>query len=192
MHPRGPTNDESLFAEYVPRAAGDARAIPPAGLALRASTRGDVDALARIRAERDGGDPATYVVRFARDLANCPAPPDDLWLTAVLDGAIVGYAKVASFAPPADAPANVAPAGYYLGGVTVRRDARRRGIGAALTAARLDWISERARMAYYVANAANRASIDLHARFGFVEVTRDFWFPGVTGVLSRVDLTSRR
>jgi GNAT superfamily N-acetyltransferase len=67
---------------------------------------------------------------------------------------------------------------------------RRQGIGSALTRARLEWVFERADSVFYVVNATNRASIDLHAKQGFEEVTRDFDLPGVTfvgghGVLCR-------
>lgn len=61
---------------------------------------------------------------------------------------------------------------------------------AALTAHRLDWVRGRAEVVYYFANARNGATIDLHRRLGFEEVTRDFAIPGVAfeggvGVLFR-------
>lgn len=67
-----------------------------------------------------------------------------------------------------------------------------RGIGLALTRYRLKWIAERADHAYYFANTRNHASIDLHTRLGFTELTRDFVFPGVSftggqGVLHRIE-----
>ena len=63
-----------------------------------------------------------------------------------------------------------------------------------LTRRRLGWIAGRgATEAYYFANAQNLASIDLHAKLGFVELTRDFHVPGATfaggvGILFRVQL----
>src|SRR4051794_28321415 len=86
-----------------------------------------------------------------------------------------------------------APRGYYLTGVFVRPASRRAGVGAELTAARLRWIAERADEAWFVANARNAASIELHRRFGFEEVTRDFAIPGVEfdrgeGILLRARL----
>ena len=73
--------------------------------------------------------------------------------------------------------------------------ARRRGVGHALTDARLRWIAERAEHAWTFVNARNHASIDLHAAFGFEEVTRDVAFPVVTfeggeGILFRATLRS--
>ena len=83
------------------------------------------------------------------------------------------------FLPEADAPADTAPPGYYLMGLIVHPDFRRRGIAAALTHARLDWISDQADEAWYFANARNAASIALHASFAFEEVTRSFFYPRV-------------
>jgi ribosomal protein S18 acetylase RimI-like enzyme len=108
---------------------------------------------------------------------------------------IVGYGKVSYFVPAKDAPSNPAPEGYYLGGVTVAPEFRRRRIALELTRQRLVWIAQRADEAYYFANALNRASIDLHARLGFVELTREFHHPsasftGGVGILFRVDLRS--
>jgi GNAT superfamily N-acetyltransferase len=186
----------SLFAEYMPRVAGKPRP-EPLGLVIRRAVREDRDALARIRAERDGGSVTAYVQRFERDLSNHGNRPDDLWLAAEVDGRVVGYGKVAYLQPPPDSPPNAAPAGFYLGGVTVARAFRRRGIAHELTLRRLQWIARRAEEAYYFANAQNRASIDLHARFGFTEITRDFVVPGVSftggvGILFRAKLDAFR
>jgi ribosomal protein S18 acetylase RimI-like enzyme len=184
----------NLFAEYAPRAAKDRR--PNLNdILIRPSCIADRDALAEIAWRRNGGLLADMIARFHRDLANHPNPPDDLWLTALVDQRIVGYGKVSSFVPTVGAPPNSAPPGYYLGGVTVHDEFRRGGIGRELTRQRLLWIAPRAAEAYYFANAQNRASIDLHARFGFVEVTRDFSVPSATftggiGILFRIDLRS--
>ncbi len=52
-------------------------------------------------------------------------------------------------------------------------------MAAALTRARLDWISNKADEAWYFANARNAASIALHESFAFEEVTRSVSFPRV-------------
>ena len=184
--------EPQLFAPYEPRGVAEPARLRD-GFAVRPSVPADRDALAEIAWMRNGGELAHYVQRFARDLANHGKPPDELWLTALVGGRCVGYGKVASLVVPADAPPNHAPAGYYLGGVSVHPDFRRNGIGRELTRRRLLWVAERADEAFYFVNAQNRASIDLHARFGFVEVTRDFFMPGAsftggTGILFRADL----
>lgn len=79
-----------------------------------------------------------------------------------------------------------------LGGVIVVDPWRRRGVGRALTRVRLEFLRPRAQEVFFVVNARNRASIDLHAAFGFEELTRDFEAPGVSftggvGILFRLD-----
>lgn len=108
-------------------------------------------------------------------------------------GAIIAYGRARLFLPTSDAPRDAAPRGYYLTGLFVRPDHRRRGIGTALTQSRLAWIAEHEDEAWYFANAHNRGSIELHHRLGFREVTRTFSFPGVAfqggqGILFRAEL----
>jgi ribosomal protein S18 acetylase RimI-like enzyme len=124
--------------------------------------------------------------RFERDLEEA----ERCLFVATVDGAFAGYGRVARFEPPEDAPANVAPAGLYLLGALVARRFRRRGVGRALTRARMAWALERAGEVWYFASARNEASHRLHDGLGFEEVTRDFWFPrakfdGGVGVLFR-------
>jgi ribosomal protein S18 acetylase RimI-like enzyme len=135
-------------------------------------------------------EPATRAGRWQEALAADLDDAGRLLLVAELDGEVVGYARASAFAPARDAPPDTAPAGYYLVGLYVRGDCRRRGIGLELTEARLRWIAERAEEAWFFSNAKNEASIALHALVGFEEVTREFSFPGVTfhggqGVLLR-------
>ena len=68
--------------------------------------------------------------------------------------------------------------GDFLPGIVVDRSVRRRGVGMALTRARLDWIRERVNEAFYFTNKHNLASIELHRQLGFEEVFRDVWVPG--------------
>lgn len=168
----------SEFATYAPRPASARPLGPDDGLLVRIAREADAEAVGAISAAREGTDPDVQTAAFRRLLER--GPTSDEAFVAELQGAIVGFGKVHAFVPPADAPANAAPAGWYLGGVVVTPPQRRRGIGAALTRARLDWIAERATVAYYFASALNTVSIALHQPFGFVERSRDFWFPGVS------------
>jgi ribosomal protein S18 acetylase RimI-like enzyme len=154
---------------------------------VRPGAVADVAALVALAA-REGRDADAMRMRFAADLAR----PERELLVAVVNptGALAGYGRIARFDPEPDAPANVAPAGWYLGGLLVGGGHRRHGIGSALTRARLEWIFARSDEAWYFSNARNVASLALHERLGFVEVTRDFVFPGVgfaggVGVLCR-------
>lgn len=179
-----------LFAEYRPRTGAEAAPFPES-LVIRDAAPADVGAMARIAQERNGGDVASHASALERQMRN-----GAIVLAAAVHGRVVGYGKAGVFTPPADAPGNCAPAGWYLTGVTIEPAMRRRGIGLALTRARLVRAAALTDRAYYFASALNRASIDLHARLGFVEVTRDFWFPetsfsGGVGILFRADLGGR-
>ncbi|MGO4589340.1 GNAT family N-acetyltransferase [Paenarthrobacter sp. 2TAF44] len=101
------------------------------------------------------------------------APPD-----MPRDGgsAVVGWSKTHYW----DYSDGHAPAGHYLGGITVAPHFRRQGVAAALTEARLEWIWERADTAWYVVNSRNQASLALHQRWGFEEVARGPGFHTVT------------
>jgi ribosomal protein S18 acetylase RimI-like enzyme len=105
-----------------------------------------------------------------------------LLVVAESGNAIVGYGRARLFEAAPDAPPDSAPTGYYLTGVFVLPEQRAHGIATELTQARLGWIGARAHEAWYFSSARNTASIELHRRFGFEEVTRQFSFPGLTFV----------
>jgi ribosomal protein S18 acetylase RimI-like enzyme len=99
-----------------------------------------------------------------------------LVVVAEVGGDVVGWAKTHLYPVPDGA----APAGHYLGGVTVRPDARRRGVGRALTDARMAWVGLRAARVHYLVNAQNQVSIAMHERWGFREIARGPAFHHVT------------
>lgn len=168
------------FASHAPRRASDPRAAAPAGLVIRTAEPADVDRVAALVAERDGGDVPTHFAGLTRELARIRDGADVAVWVAVLDAAIVGYARALRFVRPSEAPPDTAPDGWYLTGVIVDPAHRRRGIGEAATRARLAWLATRTDVVRYFANERNGATIDLHARLGFREVTRRFTYPGVT------------
>lgn len=161
----------------------------PAEPVIRPAAVADLPAAARLAVAERGGEYARVRARLAADLAN----PDACLLVAETDGEVTAYGRARRFDPPPDAPANVAPPGYYLTGLLVAPKYRRRGIGERLTRARMAWAAARATEIWFFANAANHASLRLHQALGFREVTRDFTYPGVTftggiGVLCRASL----
>lgn len=174
------------FAAYAPDAGGE----PPAQVRLRPATAEDIDAILRIEVVSGRVEsPAGHADGYRRAIDD----PDRSVPVAEIDDAgglaIVGWAKTHHHVDAAFP----APPGHYLGGITVDPGWRRRGVGTALTGARLRWISARADEAFYVVNVRNRASIDLHRRWGFIEVLRaptllDAVFDGGVGLLMRAAL----
>jgi ribosomal protein S18 acetylase RimI-like enzyme len=182
----------SMFARYEPRGEGKQREGLPAGIVIAEGAAEDAEGVARILAEREGiglGEAHARAQKWEQEAAE-----KRLLLVARLNGAVTGYGRVKWVERPAEAGYEQVPAGWYLMGVIVGREFRRRGIGEELTRRRLAWIGERAREAFYFANSRNRASIDLHRRLGFEEVVRGFRFPGAhlsgggEGVLFRASL----
>lgn len=141
----------------------------------------------------DAKDAAVWQAAFSRDLDD----PQRHLVVAAAGDRILGYARARRLDPEAGAPSDRVPPGYYLLGLFVSQDHRRRGLGTSLTVARLDWIRQRAAEAWFFANARNLASIELHERLGFREFTRDFSFPGLEfhggeGILFRLSFRLSR
>jgi GNAT superfamily N-acetyltransferase len=148
--------------------------------------------LAIIRFNREGGDLTELTAGFENEIKNSN-PREHHLIVAEHDGKVIGYARSSYFRHPEETSSNICPEGWYLTGVIVLAKYRRKGVAYQLTKKRLEWIAERADTAYYFANAKNKVSFDLHAKFGFEEVTRDFSYPGVEfeggeGVLYKVGL----
>lgn len=171
------------FAPFDPAAHG----APAADLRLRDATADDVDAIARIWHDRHGGDrraAADGIARHLQAVATGDAP--DAVRVAVLEGAVVAYGRCGF----RDWQSDGAVDGWYLLGLVVDPAARRRGVGAALTRARMAWMRDQgADRAWYFVSDQNPASIAMHAAFGFRVVARTpaFSIPGVpftgTGLL---------
>ena len=146
-------------------------------------------------AARDGTATDRHYEKLAVEIVGPDIGDKRLLLIAQHCDEVVGFGRVLYCVPEAESPPNVAPEGWYLGGVVVSANHRRRGIGRELTRRRLEWLIARGvRVAWFVVNADNRASIDLHGAFGFRESTRDFVQKGVTfsgrgiGILFRAEL----
>lgn len=182
----------SEFAEFVER-RGDLEPLP---VVVRRVVPGDAEAVAEIHAARERLDPADVLPRVRSELLEIAAGHAGRYASvAVLDGRVVAYGKLLWMDLAADPRARAAPTGWYLSGVVVSPPFRRRGVALRLTEDRLDFLArERAPSVWYFVNVLNRASIALHARLGFEEVTRDFAIPDITfrgghGILFRKDLT---
>lgn len=170
------------FAEFAPRRHG-----MPAAVTVRAAT---VDDLAAVERVQDGAGQALLLDGIRAAILDSRRYVVVAVADGATDGEIAGWAKT-HLHPRSDGEA---PAGHYLGGVTVVPSWRRRRVATALTEARIAWIAERADRAFYVVNARNAASVALHERWGFREVARAAAFHGVTfaggaGVLLAADVS---
>ncbi len=97
---------------------------------LRTATERDIEALVALVGFH-GLNPARLRRRFETDLSE----DESHMVVAMAGGELVGYGRCAWFTHPPQTPTNVAPEGYYMGGLLVETSSRRRGIGEALTRA---------------------------------------------------------
>jgi ribosomal protein S18 acetylase RimI-like enzyme len=192
----------SLFSEYEPNADRLGRID---NLSVRIAREIDVDAIARLAADREGGSVKEHARHIVEELQSRDARR---YLgVAEREGQVIGFARCGWYDGMWDAaPATVAtpnatagespespPGAWALLGIIVASRFRRRGVGRALTVHRMQWLAQRGDYAFYFVNAQNRASIDLHAEFGFAPVDEDYrdaniTFEGGRGVLFRAVL----
>ncbi|MBM3494018.1 MAG: GNAT family N-acetyltransferase [Armatimonadetes bacterium] len=160
---------------------------------IRRADDEDCPRVGDISAARGGYDPVERAERARLFVRDKQAEGMGVLFVAEADGAVRAFARVELIGTDDGTPATSAPDGWYLSGIVVEERWRRRGIGTALTRARLDWLAGRATRVHYIANAANAASIRMHEQFGFREIARGITAPGVTfengeGVLFALDL----
>lgn len=151
-------------------------------------TERDIEPVAELHADREGTPTRTASARVRSWTTN----PARIIVVAEHHARVQAFASAAWLDAPADSDDPGVP-GWYLAGVVVAPAARRRGLGAQLTEARLALIGKRSSTAWYFANAGKRASIAMHAGFGFTEHARGpricgVEFGGGTGILFRLDL----
>jgi ribosomal protein S18 acetylase RimI-like enzyme len=115
-----------------------------------------------------------FVALFTRD---CAQPEHALLLGAFGRASLIGYARVAYFERPDDAPVNCALSGWYLLGVVVHPKWVRQGLATRLTTERLAWAAARSSEIFYLAKPDNVASIAMHRKLGFQETARDVFIP---------------
>lgn len=175
-----------LFARYS-RSRPDATPLREIGLHTRIASSVDARAAASLAALREGGAAWAHeqvMISFV-DRA------DRALHVAEYEGTVIGFGKC-SMGGWSGGAASEMPDGWYLTGLVVHPDHRRRGVGLDLTRARVAWLFERTERIHYFASALNAASIALHERVGFREVARGIAVPGVSftggvGALYRLD-----
>jgi ribosomal protein S18 acetylase RimI-like enzyme len=182
----------SLFADYHPDQAGQ----PDHRVHVRLARIADIPPLSDICAERQGISATEAQIKFERELAN-PVSANLLWIAEV-ESTVIGFGRASLQDRPADAEPDHPPAGWFLTGVVVAPDWRRRGAGRALTRARLDFlVAEGISEVFFIVAAINGPSLDLHEALGFERVTDKVNAPGVQftggrGFLCRLDLRKWR
>ena len=147
----------------------------PADFTIRPGAERDVQACVRLVVALGAGR--------GRRLAANPDPDECAMASAVPCWWQMPTARSSAMAASVCVAANpqvagAAPAGGYLLGLVVDQAWRRRGIGEALTRARMAWVAERSPRVYYFTGRGNLASQALHQRLGFTEMPGTWIPPG--------------
>ena len=137
----------------------------------------DVPALAVLSYDVLGASSIDWLEVLGRDVAR----HDRTTLVAEVAGTVVGLLRVAWYGPAGSVAADGdIPAGPLVIGLFVVDRHRRTGIARALLEAAVDWSRGRGTVVRSFTEADNVASLAAHRAAGFLELTRDFRFPGVT------------
>lgn len=138
------------------------------GLDIREAVIDDTRGIARIDAEREGGnaDETEPLVRRELELI-AQGVVRKYTCVGVSRDAVVAYGPCALLSGIPGLPE-----GWFLSGVVVEEAFRRCGIGVGMTRHRLDWLRDRTDVVYDFVAEEKVAPIALHAKFGFSEVAR--------------------
>ncbi len=157
------------FATWIPGPERQA-----ADFTVRPAGPGDVEACVRLVTALGAGSAASWRSTLTRTVHDgC----DRALFVAEAAAGVVAYGRVVLFRPD-PATSGTAPPGWYLLGLVVDPGWRRRGIGEALTTARMTWVADRADRIYYFTAHENRVSQELHQRLGFVPLPGTWVPPG--------------
>lgn len=135
-----------------------------------------------------------YIARVHKQLKELLSTERFHMFVAEAEGKIVGFGRAIRYSYSIIKDRYPAPYGWYLMGMVVHNNYRRRGIGETLTKLRLEEIFKRTDRAYYIVNAENKSSIKLHEKLGFriIEEGEGFLrvsFTGGKGYLCEVKTT---
>lgn len=156
---------------------------------VRDATEADLDATVEFIAAHRGGD----VDEWRRLFAHALHDEKRHFVVALVDGRVIGFGHTKLVERDGSNHDEAGPPpGWYLAGVTVGPDYRRRGVGAALTRVRLDRLRRVTDVVYYAAEPDNIATLELHSRFGFSPTGRVVNVPGAERPLTLHRLTMKR
>ena len=131
---------------------------------VRDATEADLEATVELIAAHRGGNVDEWRRLFSTALHDV----NRHFVVALIDGRVIGFGHTKLVEREDDGDDDdVPPPGWYLAGVTVHPDYRRRGVGTELTRVRIDRLRDVADVVYYAAEPDNVATLELHALLGF-------------------------
>lgn len=136
-------------------------------LVVRMAREKDAVAIGKLIHDEYGHHEETYIRRTISDMRNSKGR---MVCVSTVEGIIVGYARCRLF-EEAKYPYN-GEFGWYLMGMVVHPNFRKRGIGKKLIEFRINWLRSKTKEIFYITNSRNTPSIQSHDSFGFKEIAR--------------------
>lgn len=103
-----------------------------------------------------------------------------IYYLAYLDNELLSFAGARKYEQSTDenmyGTSNLLPSGWYLRGLKVHPDWRRRGLGKEITLLRLKWLSERSDHSFVFLDDENKITVPMYYQLGFKEVSRGWEF----------------
>lgn len=149
----------------------------PKGFSTRLAIPGDAEKIAVLRQEREGREFSGLLKESEELMKEMQEVNTTSVFIAEIPGLAIGFSILRYFVPGEDAPDNTAPEGWYLLGINVKKDYRRRGVGSELIRARLRAIPHEYDTVYFFTNPKNLTSQLFHERFGFIKIEEDIVYP---------------
>ncbi|MGE4210594.1 MAG: GNAT family N-acetyltransferase [Oligoflexales bacterium] len=134
---------------------------------------------------------------FHREFTICASEPEKrTYLLALSDQQLVGYAGARYYDQNKHenmyGTANLLPTGWYLRGIKIHPEWRRRGLARTMTTKRLEWLGARSDHALVFLDDENKVTLPMYFELGFIEVSRGWTFcdphrvaKNTTGILLR-------
>ncbi|MDA8792164.1 GNAT family N-acetyltransferase [Bacteriovoracaceae bacterium] len=145
------------------------------GVEFRLARLGDENALTQIHINRDGGDKESVKKIFSNEIK--AIGESSALFVAEYKSQIVGFGRSRFIEADEELGYRNMPSGYYLLGVIVKEEFRRKGIGEGLVKARIDHIKSQAKQVYTFVDEVNKSMILLLTKIGFLRLTDDFTYP---------------
>jgi ribosomal protein S18 acetylase RimI-like enzyme len=155
----------------------------------RRARMSDAEGLAKIKHERDGGEPDQIIELVKKELSDLEKHEESAMFVAIMEDQVIGYGRVTLYDSGKTQARHLSPDGWYFMGMIIDQNHRRMGIGTHLSEHRIEWLKNKgAKEVFSFVNADNKASLDLHEHLDFeiVEEAPGFLnvdFDGGSGIL---------
>ncbi len=150
-------------------------------LIFRKATLKDVQAAATLHALEKDTAKIDFEKMFLHEFSACVNSPEKrVYYLAFSENELISYAGARLYEPLVDenmyGTLTPLPAGWYLRGIKVHPQWRRKGLARSMTLKRLEWIKKRASQCYVFLDDENKVTLPMYFDLGFNEVSKGWGY----------------